>query len=325
MRGLALALSICLALAAWLTPAAAPAQSFPAAPVKIIIGVGPGSSADVIARLIADRLSRIWGQQAVVINQPGAGGAISIRAAGNAPPDGHTLFMSLASNYVLLPETQANLPFDVGRDFVPVGFIGEQPMVLAASPSLGVATLAELIALAKRRPGELNVAAGNRGSILHLTAEWLCSASGIDVTLLHYPGAPQALADMLGGRIHATVDSRTGVADALDAGSIRPLAIFSAERLPNFPDLPRASETLPGLVASGWLALMAPPKTPEAIAGKVSADLRQVLAQADVQERLRELGTYPRPMSPVELAAFIRGQQATWKPVIEQVGLKSPK
>ena len=167
----------------------AKAQSYPTGPVKIIVGVGAGSSADVILRVVADHLARHWGQQVVVLNQPGAGGALAIRAAGPAPPDGATLYIALASNFVALPEMQASLPFDVARDFVPIGYIGEHPMVIAAEPALGVSTLPELIALAKKRPGELNIAAGNRGSILHFTAEWLRSASGIDATLVHYPGA----------------------------------------------------------------------------------------------------------------------------------------
>jgi tripartite-type tricarboxylate transporter receptor subunit TctC len=311
--------------AAFLGSFSAAAQVFPNAPVKIIVGVGPGSSPDVITRLIADHLSRLWRQQVIVLNQPGAGGAISIRAAGNAAPDGHTLFVSLASNYVLLPQTQASLPFDVARDFVPIGFVGEHPMVIAASAALGVNTLAELTALARKRPGELNVAAGNHGSILHLTAEWLRAATGTELTIVNYPALPQALADLLGGRIHLIVEAVSGLAGAIGGGKVKALAVASAQRLPDRPDLPTATELLPGFVASGWLALVAPPKTPEPIARVVSADLRKVLAQPEVSERLRELGTYARPMSPAELASFIREQQATWKPVIAQVGLKSPQ
>jgi tripartite-type tricarboxylate transporter receptor subunit TctC len=260
-----------------------------------------------------------------VLNQPGAGGAISIRAAGNSPPDGHTLFMSLASNYVLLPDMQANLPFDVARDFVPVGFVGEQPMLVGANPALGVNTLPELIALARRKPGELNVAAGNRGSVLHLTAEWLRSATGIDVTILNYPALPQALADLIAGRVHANVDAISGLAGSIHGGAVKALAVAARERLPDRPDLPTVAETLPGFRASGWLALVAPPKTPEAFARKVSDDLRSILAKPEIVKRLHELGSYPRPMSPTELAAFIREQQEIWRPVLDQVGLKTPK
>jgi tripartite-type tricarboxylate transporter receptor subunit TctC len=301
------------------------AENYPSSPVKIIIGVGPGSSADVIARLIAEHLSRLWGQQAFIFNQPGGGGAIGIRAAGSAEPDGYTLYMSLASNYVLLPEMQATLPFNVARDFVPIGFVGDQPLVITAAPALGVNTLPEFIALAKKRPGELNIAAGLAGSVLHLTAEWLRTAAGIDFTILHYPAVPKAIADLIGGRIQGTVDSISGVAGPLRGGQLKAVAVAANKRLPNFPDLPTASETLPGFVASGWLALVAPPKTPEPVAQKVSADLRTVLTRPEVIERIQELGTYPLPMSPAELADFIASQQKTWQPVIAEVGIKSRK
>jgi tripartite-type tricarboxylate transporter receptor subunit TctC len=301
------------------------AQGYPKGPVKIIVGVGPGSSPDVISRIVGDHLGRLWGQQILILNQPGGGGAISIRAAGNSAPDGHTLFMSLASNYVALPELQASFPFDVGRDFVPIGFVAEQPILIGANPALGLNTLAEAIALAKRRPGELNVAAGNRGSILHLTAEWLRTMAGIDVTIVNYPALPQALADLVAGRIHLNVDAMSGSAGLIRNGTIKALAVAAGERLPNFPDIPLASETLPGLVASGWLALVAPPKTPDAIARKVSDDLRTVLARPDAIQRLHELGSYPRPMSPTELADFIADQQRIWKPILTAIGMKTPK
>jgi tripartite-type tricarboxylate transporter receptor subunit TctC len=323
-RRFALALMCTLAASIAVAPAAQ-AQSYPAGPVKIVVGTGPGASPDVICRVVADQLARLWGQQVVVLNQPGAGGAIAIRAAGNAAPDGGTLYFALASNFVALPELQATFPFDVARDFVPIGYVGEHPMVVGASPTLGVGTLPELIALAKRRPGELNIAAGNRGSALHLTAERLRNTTGIDATLVNYPGAPQAMADILGGRVHAIVDAVSGLAGSIRGGSIKPLAVASERRLADFPDLPTVAETLPGFVAMGWFALLAPPKTPEAIARKASDDLRTVLAQPELAQRFRELGTYLRPMSPAELTRFIAEQQQLWKPVIAEIVLKTPK
>jgi tripartite-type tricarboxylate transporter receptor subunit TctC len=188
-----------------------------------------------------------------------------------------------------------------------------------------VSTLGELSELARKRPGELNIAAGNHGSILHLTAEWLRAATGTDLTIVNYPALPQALADLIGGRIQLMVEAVSGLSGAIGAGKVKPLAVASAQRLPDRPDIPATTELLAGFIASGWFALVAPPKTPEAIARFVSADLRKVLAQPEVGERLRELGTYTRPMSPPELAGFIRDQQTIWKPVIEQVRLKSPQ
>lgn len=313
-----------LAGAAALTLAAGAAngQSFPSGPVKIAVAVGPGSSPDVILRVVAEHLSRLWGQQAVVINQPGGAGAVAIRAVAAMPPDGLSLYMALASNFIALPELQANFPVDVVRDYVPIGYVGEHPMVIAASTDLGVNTLPELLALAKKRKGELNIAAGNRGSILHLTAEWLRIAGGIDATLLHYPAASQAIADVLGGRVHIMIDAITSMRGAIDSGKIKPLAVATKKRLYNFPDLPIVADTLPGFEAMGWFALMAPPGTPAPLAAKISADLRTVLARAELQKRFEDLGTYIRPTTPEELTAFIVEQQQIWRPVIAETAKK---
>ena len=296
----------------------ASAQSFPTGPVKIVTSVGAGGSPDVLTRILADHLTRLWGQQVIVINQPGAGGAVAIRAVAATPPDGTTLYMSLATNYIALPELQSNFPVDVVRDFVPIGFVGGHPMIIAAGADLGISSLPELIALAKRRKGELNVAAGNRGSILHLTAEWLRSATGIEVTLLHYASASQAMTDILGGRVHAMIDPLTSVRGAVDSGKLKQLAIATRTRLRAAPDLPTVSETVPGFEADGWLALMAPPGTPAPVANKISEDLRTVLARPELQKRFEDLGTTLNPMTPAELTAFIREQQRIWRPVIAE-------
>jgi tripartite-type tricarboxylate transporter receptor subunit TctC len=301
-----------------LTPNGAGAQSFPSGPVKITVAVGPGSSPDVILRVIAEHLSRLWGQQAIVINQPGGAGAVAIRAIAATPPDGQSLYMALASNFIALPSLQTNFPVDVVRDFVPIGYIGEHPMAVAVNSELGVNTLPELIALAKKRKGELNVAAGNRGSILHLTAEWLRIAGGIDVTLLHYPAASQAIADVLGGRVQVMVDALTSMKGAIQSGKMKPLAVAANKRLFKFPDLPTVAETFPGFEAMGWFALMAPPGTPAPLARKISDDLRTVLSRPELQKRFEDLGTYIRPTTPEELTAFIREQQRIWQPVIAE-------
>jgi len=301
-----------------LAAATASAQSFPSGPVKIVVSVGPGSSPDVCARVLAEQLGKLWGQQVIVINQPGGAGAVAIKAVAPAAPDGHTLYMSLSSNFIALPALQQNFPVDLVRDFVPIGYVGDHPMVIAASPELGVKTLSELVALAKQRKGELNVAAGNRGSILHLTGEWLRLATGIEVTLLHYAAASQALTDILGGRVQIMVDAVPAMRGAIEGGKIKPLAVATTKRLPNFPDLPTVAETIPGFEAVGWLALMAPPGTPLPLAQRISADLRKVLAEPAFERRYEDLGTYIRLTTPEELTAFIREQQRIWQPVIAE-------
>ncbi len=305
-----------------LAPGRARAQGFPSGPVKITVAVGPGSSPDVILRVVGEHLSRLWGQQVVVINQPGGAGSVAIRAVAAQPPDGLSLYMALASNFIALPELQANFPVDVVRDYVPIGFVGEHPMVIAASADLGVNTLPELVALAKKRKGELNVAAGNRGSILHLTSEWFRIAGGLDVTLLHYPAASQAITDVLGGRVHIMVDAITSMKGAIQSGKIKPLAVAAKKRLYNFPDLPVVADTFQGFEAMGWFALMAPPGTPAPLAKKISDDLKTVLARPELQKRFEDLGTYIRPTTPEELTSFIREQQQIWRPVIAETAKK---
>lgn len=301
-----------------LSCATAVAQTFPAGPVKIVVSVGPGSSPDVCGRLLAEYLTRRWGQQVVVFNQPGGAGGVAIRAVGAAPPDGHTLYIALATNFIQLPELTANFPIDTVRDLVPIGFVGGHPMVIAASPDLGVATLPELVALARKRKGELNVAAGNRGSMLHLTGEWLRQATGIDMTLLHYPAASQALTDVMGGRVHVMIDAVAAMRGAIEGGRLKPLAVASKQRLSNFPDLPTFAETIPNFEAVGWLALMAPPGTPEPVARKISEDVHAIVSTQEFAQRYLDHGTYTQPMSPAELSAFIREQKQVWGPVIAQ-------
>jgi tripartite-type tricarboxylate transporter receptor subunit TctC len=301
-----------------LTAIDARAQSFPTGPVKIVTSVGPGSSPDVCARILADHLTRLWGQQVLVLNHPGGAGAVAIKVVAPAAPDGHTLYMSLASNYIALPTLQANFPVDVLRDFVPVGHVGDHPMVIAASRDLGVETLPELIALAKKRKGELNIAGGNRGSILHLAGEWLRVAAGIDFTLVHYASAAPAITDILGGRVHGMIDSIAAMRGAIAGGQLKPLAVATKTRLPNFPNLPTVAESIPGFEAVGWLALMAPPGTPAPLARRISDDVRQVLAQPEFLKRYEEYGTYIRPTTPEELVVFIREQQRIWGPVITE-------
>ena len=297
---------------------AARAQGFPAGPVKMVVSTGAGASPDIITRLVGDHLSRLWGQQVIVFNQPGGAGAIAIKAVSSAVPDGTTLYMALATNFVAIQELQQGFPVDVLRDFVPVGYIGDQPLIIGAAPSLGVGTLSELIALLKQKPGELNIGAGNRGSMLHLAGEWLRSATGTQFTLLHYAGGARALPDLLGGRLHAMIDAIASARGPVEGGQLKPLAVTSTKRLDIFPQVAPAAETIPGYEAMGWMALMAPPHTPEPIARKISDDLRTILTQSELQKRLEELGTYIRPTTPAELIAYIQEQQRIWRPVIAE-------
>jgi len=300
---------------------AAQADHYPEKPVTIIASLTAGSGPDVVARIVAERLAQTWGRQVLITNQAGAGGLVATRMAAAAAPDGYTLYMAASSAFTVLPEIQAKLPFDLDRDFMQIGFVSEQPMVVAATSSLAVESLTGLIGLARRRPGDILYSANTRGSLPHLTGELLRRRAGIDMTFVPYPGTPQALQDAMAGRVPVMVNGLSALSSAISSGSIKALAVASARRLPNFPDLPTVAETLPDFEANGWFVMLAPAGTPAPVADRVRNDLRTVLEQADVRARLQTLGVYTRSMSESELAAFIRKEQDLWRPVVRQVGL----
>jgi tripartite-type tricarboxylate transporter receptor subunit TctC len=301
------------------------AQSYPAAPVKLIVTTGAGGAPDVIARIVAEGLSRRWGQQVFVSNHPGAAGSIGMKVAGSAPADGYTLLFALSSSFVALPEIAKDYPYDLVRDFISIGFVCEQPMAVAVPPKLGVNTLAELIEYVKKRPGEINVAVLSRGGIPHLTSEWIKLAAGLEWTSINYPGTPAGLSDVLGGRVQVIMDGLPSLAGAINGGELKLLAVGSAKRLSNRPDTPTIAETLPTIPrALGFFALMGPPGTPEPIASKVSEDLRAVLSEPATIKRFEDVASYINPMSPAELLTYVRTEQALWKPVIDRISTFKP-
>jgi tripartite-type tricarboxylate transporter receptor subunit TctC len=319
MKNLLSALAAVIALCA-----AAHAQSdFPNKPVKIIIDSAPGSATDVASRLMAERLTQVWGQQAVIVNQPGAGGSIAVRAASQAAPDGYTLYVGAASTFTALkgaPGVAPNLPIELPRDFTPIGFITQQPMFIAVSPQIGVKSLPELIAMAKQKPGELSYATTGRGRITHLTMELLQERAGIKLQMIPYSGGPTAaMADVGTGRVAIVIEGYAGLAGGLSSGLIKGIAVASLKRLDDFKDLPTVAEVLPGFVAGGWNALLAPVGTPDDIIEKASVDLRKAMDDAELKTKLAAIGAYVVTMTPAEVTAFAQEQQRTWRPVAEKV------
>jgi tripartite-type tricarboxylate transporter receptor subunit TctC len=312
-------------LASAIVTSPASAQTFPSAPVKLIVTTGAGGAPDVIARIVAEGLSRHWGQQVFVTNHPGAAGSIGMKVAGTSPADGHTLLFALSSSFVALPEISKGFPYDLVRDFVSIGFVCEQPMAVAVPTSLGINSLAELVAYVKQRPGQVNVAVLSRGGIPHLTSEWIKNVAGLEWTSVNYPGTPAGLSDVMGGRVQVIMDGLPSLAGAISGGQLKLLAVGSAKRLPNRLETPTIAETLPAIVrALGWFALMGPPGTPEPIAKKISDDLRTVLGEPALKQRFEDIASYINPMTPAELQAYIRTEQGLWKPVIEQIATFQP-
>jgi tripartite-type tricarboxylate transporter receptor subunit TctC len=298
----------------------AQAQSYPSGPVKVISDSAPGSAPDVILRIVADRLSQAWGQQIVVLNQPGAGGSLAARTAAGATPDGYTLFMAVSSAFVTMKGAAPNIRIEVPRDFAPISLIGEQPMFITMTPSAGIATLPALIEAAKQRPGEISYAVSGRGRQSHLTGEMLQRRTGIELLMVPYSGGPaQAMSDLVSGRVQMLIEGGTALIGAMQSGKLRGLAVGSATRLVEFPDLPAAAETIPDFTSAGWLAMVAPAGTPEPIARKVSDDLRAVLNHPEVRSKLAAVGSYARPLSPQDTMNFIQAEQRTWTPLLEEL------
>jgi tripartite-type tricarboxylate transporter receptor subunit TctC len=299
----------------------AQAQSWPSKPVKIIMATAAGSAPDVIARIVTDRLSQTWGQQVLIINRPGAGGLIALQALAAAERDGHTLYLPSSSSLVVLPVTNANLPLSIERDLVPIALVGEQPFMIVANNTLGVSTLAEFIALAKSKPKELTYAANFRGSLPNMTGEWFRDRAGIDLPFVPYPGAPQGLQDVLGGRVSAMVEGLAAFVGPMASNSIKPLGITSPKRLPNYPNLPAVAETVQGFDSRGWFVFLGLAGTPGDVVKKINADVRSVLDVPEVRQRFETLATYVCHLSPEQTGQFIRDEQAAWRPVVQKVGV----
>ena len=317
---LAHTVAACLLLAGATTQAFAQAEGYPNKPIRIITHSAAGGAPDVLLRFVGERLGQILGQQIVVLNQPGAGGAVAARGGASATPDGYTLYMPAASAFVTLSGLQPNLPLQLPRDFKPVGFIGEQPMVLTVPASLGVSSLPEFIALAKKSPGKLSYAATGRGTMTHLTGELLKSRANIDVLSVPYTGgAPQALNDALGGRLSMVIEGVAALAGPIESGALKAIATGSPDRLPNFPNLAAAAETLPGFNARGWVVLVAPLGTPDPIVNKVSEALRKAVADPELQKKVAVSGNYLRQMTPEQTLAYIQAEQQMWKPILEDI------
>jgi len=316
-------------LASWLllagvlalaSAASAAAQDYPTRPVTFVTPAAAGNSPDVIIRLVADRLTQLWKQQVIVINRPGAGGLIAAQAAAGLANDGYSLYLTQASSYTVLPIHEGSrMPVDLHKAFVAVGMVGEQPIALGVQKDVKANNVAELIDLANKTPGGLFFGATNRGGQTHLTGELFRDRAKANITFVHAAGAAASLNDVIAGRIPMMFEGLAGLMPGTGSGAVRLLGIATEKRLPNLPDLPTIAETVPGVVSTGWVLMMAPVGVPDAIVQKLNRDLRTVVAQPDLQERFRQIGTYARDLSPAETEAFIRSEEKLWWPIVERV------
>jgi tripartite-type tricarboxylate transporter receptor subunit TctC len=296
------------------------AANYPEKPVTIISDASAGASPDVTTRFIADGLGKIWGQQVIVINRPGANGSIAARFAADAAADGYTLYMPSLSTFVALPNIAPNIPLKVPRDFAPIGFAADQPMFIAVNPALGISSLSQLIERARSQPNTITIATTGVGRLTHLTGELLQLRANIKLLSIPYTtGLASAISDVGSGRVSVIIEGYAAIIGAAKAGQIKLIAVASAERLPEFPDLPTIAETIPGFSASGWQVLLAPTGTPESIIKKVSGDLARVESDSELKKKLATMGTYPRVMTPEQTESFINEEQAKWAPALQRL------
>ncbi len=311
-------------VAAYILLACLPAQSqdFPTRPVTFITPAAAGNSPDVVTRIVADKLSQMWRQQIVVLNRPGAGGLIAAQAAAaaNIEKDGYTLYMTQASTWTVLPIMQeGKMPVDLQKAFAPIGMVGEQPIAVAVNKDVPASSVADLITLANKTQAGMLFGATNRGGQAHLTGELFRDRSKANISFVHAAGAAATLNDVIAGRILIVFEGLAGLQPGIQGGGVRLLGVAAQKRLPNLPDLPAINETVPGVVSSGWIVLMAPAGVPDAIIQKVSTDLRSVVALKEVEERFQVLGTYTRDYTPAQTGEFMRSEERLWWPIVREV------
>ncbi|MFL5071187.1 MAG: Bug family tripartite tricarboxylate transporter substrate binding protein [Xanthobacteraceae bacterium] len=306
-----------LAIACMLGADAARAQDYPTRPVFIVVGPGP----DAMARLFGQKLTEAFGQQVLVDIQATAGGVVAARTVAKAAPDGHTMLLSTGV-YSIMEVTRRDLPFSFLRDFEPVAEIGSLSFVLLASPSLGVSSLADLIALARKRPGEINCASSGVGTTAHLGCERLRQAANLDIVHVPYKGAPAALVDLLGDRVHLTFSVPTAAAH-VKSGELRALAVTGSQRIAALPDVPTVAEAgLPDLEFGSWNGLHVPTGTPKPIIEKLNGAVAKARNLADVQTRMRDVGLEPEGGTPAEFGEFVRRDVERWGRIVKETGVK---
>ena len=313
-----------IALAALsLLPVLAAAQAWPAKPVRMVVPFPAGGATDVVARLLAQKLSEAWGQSVIVENKAGAGGNIGADMVAKAAGDGYTLLMASGSIVTANPHMYKAMPFDAAKDFVPVTNVASGPQVIAVGPGSPVKDLKEFIAYAKAHPKAVNFGSAGIGTQTHLAAENFAYSAGLDLTHVPYKGESFALTDLMGGQIQMVSPNYGAAVSLIKEGKLRALGITSRERNAQLPDVPTVSEVLPGFENAGWFGLLVPAGTPRDVIEKVQRDSARILLADDFKAKLALQGMVPVANSPAEFAAAIRDESARWGKVIRERGLSA--
>jgi tripartite-type tricarboxylate transporter receptor subunit TctC len=314
---------VALLLAALLTVGGARADDYPSRPITLVVPYAAGGGNDVMARIVAEKMSRALGQQIVIENKGGAGGSIATRQVAKAAPDGYTLGLGGTGTLAINPTLYHNVGYDPRKDFVPIGLIATSALVVLVNPQVDAKTIPELIALAKRDPGKLNYASAGVGSGIHLGAELFAYMASIKLTHVPYKGSAPALTDLIGGHVSIYFSSLPPAISLVKDGKVRALAVTGPKRAASFPDLPTVAEAaLPGYEAVLHYGIVAPAGTPRAVVDKLNAALRAALSEPDVRDRIVSDGAEPLPGSPEDYAADIDREETKWSEIVRRSGAK---
>ena len=299
------------------------AQDYPARPVRVVVPFSPGGAVDGPMRMIAQELSKKWGQQVVVENRPGAGATIGTEIVAKSPADGYTLLLASQTN-AISATLYTKLPFDPVEDFAPITLIGREPGVLVVNPALPVKTLPEFIAYVKARPGQVDYASSGNGSGQHLFMAMLASMAGLSMSHVPYKGSGQATTDLLAGQVMASIPGTAGMVGHIKAGKLRPLAVTGSTRSAQLPDVPTVAEQgIAGYEAYVWMGLLAPKGTPQPIVDKIYRDVKDVLGASEVKAYMATAGIEIVGSTPAEFGAFYRQERVQWAKIVKETGAKA--
>jgi tripartite-type tricarboxylate transporter receptor subunit TctC len=299
---------------------AAAAQAFPDRPVRLVVGFAPGGS-DISARLVGQKLSELWGQPVVVDNRPGAAGNIGADVVAKAAPDGYTILL-LVNSYTINTSVYRNLPWDLLRDFAPIGRYATSPMVVVVNDKMPVKTFAEFVAYAKANRGKVNYGSAGTGTAPHLAGELFAMRSGIEMTHVPYKGSAPSVTALIADEVQVSFGAMSAFDGLVKQGRLRPLAVTTAARFPQLPDVPTVSESgLSGFDVDIWYGLLAPARTPSAIVKKLSDDLARVMADPDLQTKLRERGLEPAFLDSQKTGDLMKRDVGRWREVIGNLKL----
>jgi tripartite-type tricarboxylate transporter receptor subunit TctC len=309
------------ALLMLLFTANAAAQTWPAKPVRLIVADAAGGAPDQLARILSAKLTEGFGQQVIVDNRPGAGGTLGADLAAKAAADGYTLLLSTTAIWAILPSLKKDLPYDPVRDFAPISRLATTSNVLVINTSLPARSVAELIQLAKSKPGALNYASAGIGTPAHLAGEMLNLLAGIKMTHVPYKGAAPGLLDVIAGNAHVIITSPISAGAHMNAGRVRALATTGIERNPSLPDLPPIADTVPGYEITQSWGVVAPAATPQPILRRANEEIVRALTLADVRERVLKMGAVPAGDSPQAFEAFMARERQRLADVITRSGI----